>query len=83
MGVKSHFRKLTYNLTHSLILAHLLYLNSPLLATFFTLSFIDLTLLTLLINLRYSRYSRYQPTSTYTTYYMYVCIYVYMYTYFF
>ena len=66
----------------------ILYLNSPLLAEFFSLSFIHyvheaihvLTLLALLINSRYSRYSlyssssRYSLTSTYSTYNICVCV---------
>jgi hypothetical protein len=66
----------------------ILYLNSPLLAEFFSLSFIHyvheaihvLTLLALLINSRYSRYSlysrssRYSLTSTYSTYNVCVCV---------
>jgi hypothetical protein len=47
---------------------YILYLNSPLLATFYTLSFIDSTQLTLLTLLTYI---------TYSTYNMYIYIYIY------
>ena len=84
---------------HPFILYHtqptpfILYLNSPLLATFYTLSFLDyileathlLRLLRLLINLRYFGYfdyfgySRYSLTSlTQPTIYIYIYIYIYI-----